>query len=56
MSSIIDKLFANTTKLIALGVLLLVAWIFTVLFEHSLESLKAFGFTFLTETKWAPNV
>jgi len=56
LSNIIDKIFANATKFIALGVLLLVAWIFTVLFEHSLESIKAFGFSFLTEDKWAPNL
>ncbi|MGE4396161.1 MAG: phosphate ABC transporter permease subunit PstC [Sulfurimonas sp.] len=56
MSNIIDKIFANATKFIALGVLLIVAWIFTVLFEHSLESIKAFGFSFLTEDKWAPNL
>lgn len=56
MSNIIDKIFANATKFIAIGVLLLVAWIFTVLFEHSLESIKAFGFSFLTEDKWAPNI
>jgi phosphate transport system permease protein len=56
LSNIIDKIFANATKFIALGVLLIVAWIFTVLFEHSLESIKAFGFSFLTEDKWAPNL
>lgn len=56
MSNIVDKIFANATKFIAIGVLLLVAWIFTVLFEHSLESIEAFGFSFLTETKWAPNL
>jgi phosphate transport system permease protein len=52
----IDKFFANTTRFIAFGILLLVAWIFTVLFEHSLESIKAFGFLFITEDKWAPNL
>jgi phosphate transport system permease protein len=36
--------------------LLLVAWIFTILFEHSLESIEAFGFDFITEDKWAPNL
>lgn len=56
MSNIIDKIFANATKFIALGVLLIVAWIFAVLFEHSLESINAFGFSFLTEDKWAPNL
>ena len=56
MNNIIDKVFANSTKFIALGVLLLVAWIFVVLFEHSLESIEAFGFDFITESKWAPNL
>ncbi|OHD98384.1 MAG: phosphate ABC transporter permease subunit PstC [Sulfurimonas sp. RIFCSPHIGHO2_12_FULL_36_9] len=56
MSNIIDKIFANSTKFIAFGILLLVAWIFTVLFEHSLESIEAFGFNFITEDKWAPNL
>ncbi len=56
MSNIIDKIFANSTRFIAFGILLLVAWIFTVLFEHSLESIEAFGFNFITEDKWAPNL
>ncbi|MDD3476417.1 MAG: phosphate ABC transporter permease subunit PstC [Sulfurimonas sp.] len=56
MNIFIDKFFANTTRFIAFGILLLVAWIFTVLFEHSLESIKAFGFLFITEDKWAPNL
>ncbi len=56
MSVIIDKLFALSTKITALSVLLIVAWIFTVLFQHSMESLNAFGFDFITETKWAPNL
>ncbi|MDQ1338075.1 MAG: phosphate transport system permease protein [Campylobacterota bacterium] len=56
MSNIIDKIFANATRFIAFGILLLVAWIFTVLFQHSLESIEAFGFNFITEDKWAPNL
>jgi len=56
LSLIIDKLFANTTKIIAIGILLIVASVFTVLFEHSLSSIEAFGFDFITETKWAPNL
>ncbi|QFR43983.1 phosphate ABC transporter permease subunit PstC [Sulfurimonas xiamenensis] len=56
MSNIIDKIFANATKFIAIGILLLVAWIFAVLFENSLESIKAFGFNFISEDKWAPNL
>lgn len=56
MNNIIDKIFANATRFIAFGILLLVAWIFTILFEHSLESIEAFGFDFITEDKWAPNL
>ena len=56
MNIIIDKLFANTTKLIAIAILLIVAWIFAVLFEHSMESIQAFGFDFITDSKWAPNL
>lgn len=56
MSLIIDKLFANATKLIAIGVLFVVASVFAVLFQHSLSSIEAFGFNFITETKWAPNL
>jgi len=56
VSVVIDKVFALSTKIIALLVLLIVAWIFTVLLQHSMESINAFGFDFLTETKWAPNL
>jgi phosphate transport system permease protein len=56
LNNIVDKIFANSTKFIAFGVLLLVAWIFAVLFEHSLESIKAFGFSFIADDKWAPNL
>lgn len=56
MGLIIDKIFANSTRIIAIGILLLVAWIFAVLFQNSLSSLEAFGFNFVTETKWASNL
>lgn len=56
MSNIADKLFANSTRVIAVAILILVAWIFTVLFQHSIESIQAFGFDFITESKWAPNL
>lgn len=56
LSSIIDKLFLHSTKFIAISVLLLVAWIFTVLFQNSMESIEYFGFSFITESKWAPNL
>ena len=56
MSTTIDRLFSYSTKFIALAILLLVAWIFAVLFQNSMESIEAFGFDFLSETKWAPNL
>jgi phosphate transport system permease protein len=56
LNLILDKIFAHTTKFIALGVLLIVAWIFTELFVHSLASIESSGFDFVTETKWAPNL
>ena len=56
MSKTIDKLFANSTKLIAITILFIVAWIFTVLVQNSMESINAFGFDFITQTKWAPNL
>ncbi len=56
MSYIIDKIFSYSTKLIAISVLFLVAWIFTVLFQNSMESIEYFGFDFVTEDKWAPNI
>lgn len=56
LNNIIDKLFSNATRLIAIAVLLIVAWIFATLLEQSMESLQAFGFDFITESKWAPNI
>ena len=56
MTLILDKLFAHSTRLIAIAVLAIVAWIFTVLFQESLISMEAFGIDFLTEAKWAPNL
>ena len=56
MSIILDKFFAHLTKFVAVAILFVVAWIFTVLFQHSMESINAFGFDFITDTKWAPNL
>ena len=56
MSIFLDKFFAHSTKFLALTILFIVAWIFTVLVQHSMESINAFGFDFLTGTKWAPNL
>jgi phosphate transport system permease protein len=56
LSSFLDKLFANLTRFIAISVLFIVAWIFTELIQNAMESIKAFGFDFITESKWAPNL
>ncbi len=56
LTLLIDKLFANATRLVAVAILLIVAWIFTVLFQHSMASMAAFGFDFITQDKWAPNL
>jgi phosphate transport system permease protein len=56
LSNITDKVFLHVSKFMAIAVLLLVAWIFTVLFQNSMESIEFFGFDFITESKWAPNL
>ncbi len=56
MNNIFDKVFEHSTRIIAFSILLIVAWIFTVLFQNSLESMQAFGIDFITGTKWAPNL
>lgn len=56
MTKIIDKVFEHSTRIIAFSLLLIVAWIFTVLFQNSLDAMQAFGFDFITDTKWAPNL
>jgi len=52
----IDKIFFNFTRFSALLILIIVAWIFTVLFNHSLEAMNTFGLDFLTKDEWAPNL
>ncbi len=56
MNTILDRLFANITRIVAIAVLFIVAWIFTVLFQESLTAMQAFGLDFVTESKWAPNL
>lgn len=52
----IDKIFFNMTRTSALLILFIVAWIFVVLFNHSTEAINAFGFDFITQDEWAPNL
>lgn len=56
MSYFIDKLFANATRVFALSVLIITAWIFTVLFQESLTAISALGFDVILGDKWAPNL
>lgn len=51
-----DSIFGHATRSVAIGVLLLVAAVFTILFQESLVAIEAFGFDFVTDTKWAPNL
>ncbi len=45
MTLIIDIIFKNTSKIVAMLRLLIVAAVFTVLMQHSRESIEAFGFS-----------
>lgn len=56
MNNLIDKLFSNLSRLIAVLILLLVAWIFATLLENAMESIRATGFDFILGSKWAPNI
>ncbi len=56
MTSVMDRLFGNMTRITAILVLVIVAWIFTVLFQESTLAMQSFGFDFLTDEKWAPNL
>lgn len=52
--NLLDMLFRNITRLSALAVLVLLAGIIVSLVIGSIPSIQAFGFPFLTSTKWDP--
>lgn len=56
MTILFDKIFAHSTRIIAITMLLIVAAIFTILFQESLLSIQSNGLAFLSDTKWAPNL
>jgi phosphate transport system permease protein len=56
LTLLIDKIFAQTTRVVAVAILFVVAWIFVVLFQHAEASIQAFGLDFLVQEKWAPNM
>ena len=50
-----DFLFENLTRALAFLVLFLLVAIFFVLFDNAKPAIDAYGFDFITESKWAPN-
>lgn len=52
----IDKIFLNITRTSALLILFIVASIFVVLFDHSMEAMRALGVDFILKDEWAPNL
>lgn len=56
MSYFIDTFFSNITRIFAILILIITAWIFTVLFQESLFAISAAGFDIFTGEKWAPNL
>ncbi len=56
MNKILDRFFHLSTLSIALLTLLVTGAIFGVLFQEAKPAIDAFGFDFLTDSKWAPNL
>lgn len=56
MTMILDKIFEYSSRIIAFSLLMIVAWIFTVLLQNSLDAMQTLGFNFIIDTKWAPNL
>jgi len=56
MNKILDRFFHLSTLSIALLTLLVTGAIFGVLFQEAKPAIDAFGFDFLTNSKWAPNL
>ncbi|MDR2080621.1 MAG: phosphate ABC transporter permease subunit PstC [Campylobacteraceae bacterium] len=51
-----DFLFLNVTRFMAYGILIILIAIFAVLLNEAKPAIEAFGFGFLTSSKWAPNL
>ncbi len=56
MNKILDRFFHLSTLSIALLTLLVTGAIFGVLYQEAKPALDAFGFDFLANSKWAPNL
>jgi len=55
MKNSVDFLFENLTKLTALFSLITLIAIMAVLFSEAFPAMQEFGFSFITDDKWAPN-
>jgi phosphate transport system permease protein len=51
-----DFLFLNITRFMAYAILVILMAIFAVLLNEAKPAIEAFGFGFLTSSKWAPNL
>ncbi|WP_200763762.1 phosphate ABC transporter permease subunit PstC [Nitrosophilus alvini] len=56
MKNIADMIFKNLVTFFAISVLIILVAIFTVLFNEAKPAIDAFGFDFITNEKWAPNL
>lgn len=56
MNKILDRFFHLSTFSIAMLTLLVTGAIFGVLFQEAKPAMDAFGFDFITDSKWAPNL
>jgi phosphate transport system permease protein len=51
----LDRLFAQVSRAIAIGVVALLLWLGWVIFQQALPAIKQFGSGFLTSSEWDPN-
>ncbi|MDD3462545.1 MAG: phosphate ABC transporter permease subunit PstC [Sulfurospirillaceae bacterium] len=56
MKKVADLFFYNLTRVSAYGILIVLFAIFVVLFLQAKPAIDAFGFGFMSESKWAPNM
>ncbi len=56
MDRVVDSLFHNTTRFMAISVLIVLGALFCVLFQEAKPAIDAFGLQFIVESKWAPNM
>jgi phosphate transport system permease protein len=55
-SNLLDVVFENSTKFFALSVLVILIAIFVLLYKEASLAIETFGFGFIFNEKWAPNL